>query len=464
MTMRTFFVFAFILLFGRTASAATLKVEVNRQGFTGPVQVAVAPRVDGKPPQWSAPKTLPAGKSAVSFHGLTEGLYVVLASGPGPLQRLSAKANIGADGSTLRLVIQRSKTALRATLAGEPIAGAAIALTHDELRWRTDVETGDDGRYAGELWEPGLYSVSVTRDRTAAPHSLDVWISSKPVTIDVPDRHVRGRVLAGGKPLANAIVMLRSENNESILTVRTHSAPDGRFEFFGVREGALTLTARAPSYLDSDAARFELRGAPAQHSIDVELTRGEPRAVRVVDTRDAPIAGAMLITSCDGHVKSTSVTNARGGAEAAFPGRASCAIFVLPKEGSIAIVPIAAEPATGAEPLLVRVPEGSSSLRLALKTDAGEAFQGLRLLMRIDGVIVPPEIARLLGSRGFSLITNEEGSLSLQHIPPGTYDFWPYRTSSEGQMLYETATEFDAPISLTVQAGENNATVRFQAR
>ena len=31
-------------------------------------------------------------------------------------------------------------------------------------------------------------------------------------------------------------------------------------------------------------------------------------------------------------------------------------------------------------------------------------------------------------------------------------------------MLYETATEFDAPISVTVQTGENNATVRFQAR
>jgi hypothetical protein len=463
--MRTFFVFAFVLLLDWNVSAATLHVEVNRQGFTGPIQVAVAPRVDGKPPQWSATKSLPAGggKSAVSFHGLTEGLYVVLASGPRPLQRLSAKANLGSDGSTLRLVIPRSKTVLRATLAGEPLAGAAIALTHDELRWRTDVETGDDGRYAGELWEPGVYSASVTRDGTSAPHRVDVWISPKPVTIDVPDRHVRGRVLAGGKPLANAIVMLRSENNESILTVRTHSASDGRFEFFGVREGALTLTARAPSYLDSDAARFELRGA-AQHSIDVELRRGEPRAVRVVDRHDAPIAGAMLITSCDGHVKSTAVTNAVGVAEAALPGGASCAIFVLPKEGSIAIVPIAAEPATASEPLLIRVPEGSSSLRLALKTDGGEAFQGLRLLMRIDGVVVPPEIARLLGSRGFSLVTNDEGSLALQRIPTGTYEFWPYRTSAEGQMIYETATEFDAPISVNVLTGENNATVRFQAR
>ncbi len=465
--MRTFFVFALVLLLDRTASAATLNVEVSRQGFTGPIEVAVAPRVQGKPPQWSATKTLAARKSAVSFDGLNAGLYVVLVSGPQPLQRLSAKANVGTDGSTLRLSIPRSTTMLRATLAGQPLARAEIALTHDGLRWRTDLQTGEDGRFAGDLWEPGVYTASVRRDRTSAPHSIDVSLSPSPLTIDVPDRHVRGRVFAGGKALAQAIVLLRSENSESTLTIRTLSGPDGRFEFFGVREGALTLTARAPSYLDSDAATFELRGAPAQHSIDVELTRGEPRAVRIVDTRDAPIAGATLITSCAGHLKSMSATNAHGDADVALPNantRASCAIYVLPKEGSIALVPIAAEPATGSEPLLIRVPEGSSSLRLALKSEAGEPFSDMILLMRINGVVVPPAIARLLGSRGFSLITNEEGSLSLARIPPGTYDFWPYRTTIEGQMLYETATEFDAPISLTVRTGENNATVRFQAR
>jgi hypothetical protein len=459
MIMRTFFVFAFVLLLDSAASAATLKVEVSRQGFTAPIQVALAPRVDGRPPQWSTIQTLAAGQSTLSFDGLPVGLYVVLASGPQPLQRLSAKANLGSDGTTLRLVLPRSKTVLRATLAGQPLPGAGIALTHGALRWRTDLETGKDGRFEGELWEPALYTAGVSRDEGSAPYEVDVALSPQPFTIDVPDRHVRGRVVAGGTPVAGAVVDLRSETSESVLTVRTHSAADGRFEFFGVREGALTLTARAPSYLDSDAATFELRGAPAQHSIDVELTRGEPRAVHVVGTDDAPIAGATLITSCGGHVKSMAVTSAKGSADVALPAGVSCAIFVLPKEGSIAVLPV-----KGAEPLLIRVPEGSSSLRLALKSVAGEPFSDMSLLMRIDGVAVPPAIARRLASRGFSLMTNEEGNLSLEHIPPGTYDFWPYRSTAEGEVLYETATEFDAPISLTVQAGENSATIRFKAR
>lgn len=459
--MRTFVVFTLVLLLDRTASAATLEVEVSRQGFTGPIQVAVAPRVDGKPPRWSATKTLAAGRSAVRFEDLAQGLYVVLASGPEPLQRLSAKANLGSDGSTLRLVIPRSRTVLRATSAGKPLAGAAIGLTHGALRWRTKLETGEDGRFAGDLWEPAVYSVHVTPARTAAaPHTAEVSISAEPWTIDVPDRHVRGRVLtADGTPLAGAIVNLRSETTESTLTVRTHSASDGRFQFFGVREGALTLTARAPSYLDSDAVAFELRGAPAEHAVDMVLTRGKPRAVRVVDTRDAPIAGATLIASCDGHVKSTAVTNAEGSADVALPGAASCAIYVLPKEGSLAVGRV-----EGSGRVVIRVPEASSSLRLALESEAGEPFSATSLLLRIDGVVIPPAIARLLGSRGFSLMTNEEGSISLPRIPQGTYEFWPYRTSAEGQMLYETATEFDAPISVKVLTGENNATIRFQAR
>lgn len=457
--MRAFFVCAFVLLLGGDAFAATLEVEIDRRGYTGPVHVAVAPRVEGTPPSWSAPKTLPTGKSSVSFDGLTSGLYAVMVSGPQPLQRLSAKANVGSENRTLRLVLPKAKAELRATLAGEPLAHAEIILTHRELRWPTEVETDDDGRYAGALWEEGIYTASVRRDHGSGPYSTEVWLSSKPLTIEVPDRHVTGRVLANGKPLAGAVVNLRSENNESTLTVRTQSAPDGRFEFLGVREGALMLTVRAPSYLDSDAIEFELRGAKAQHAVDVELSRGEPRAVRVVDARGAAIAGATLFTACDGHVKSTAVTNAEGRAEVALPRAGTCAIFALPQEGSLAV-----EPVQGTEALLVRVPEGAASLRLALQTDAGEPFSAMSLLMRIDGVVIPPAVARLLGSRGVSLITDEQGSIALQRIPRGTYDFWPYRNAAEGQMLFETATEFDAPISVKVLTGENIATVRFQAR
>jgi hypothetical protein len=458
MTMRMFAVCSLALLLAPSASAATLNVEVSRNGFTAPIEIAVAPRVEGKLPRWSATKTIAAGQSAVAFD-LAEGLYTVLASGPQPLQRLSAKANLGSEGSTVRLAIPKTTMSLSVTLAGQPLARAGVALTHDELLWRMDLETDEDGRFTGPFWEGGVYSAGVTRDRGSAAHFVDVTLSSAPLAIDVPDRHVAGRVLTGGgKPLAGARVTLRTETPASTLTVRTTAAPDGRYEFFGVRQGTHILSAVMPSYLDSDAVIFELRDDTLR-SADLVLTQGEPRMVRVVDARDAAIAGATLFTSCQGHVKSTAVTDAEGLAEVAVPASASCTVYALPKEGSIAAACL-----DGSQPVRIRVPDGSSSLRLALKSEAGVAFPDLRLLMRIDGVVVPPEMARLIAKRGFSLLTDPEGNISLPHIPPGTYDFWPYRTASEGQMIYEVAADIAAPISLEVLTGENNATVRFKAR
>jgi hypothetical protein len=452
-----FTVCSFALLLTLSASAATLNVEVSRNGFAGPLEIAVAPRIDGMLPEWSATRALGAGESVATFD-LPEGLYIVLASGPQPLQRLGAKVNLGAAGSMLRLSVPKTRTALRVTLAGRPLARAGVALNHDKLRWRTDVATDDRGRFEGPLWEPGVYSASVTRNGSA-PHFIDVRLSSAPLTIDVPDRHVTGRVLTDdGKPVAGAQVDLRTEATDLTINIRTTSAPDGRFEFLGVREGAQTLSARAPSWLHSDAAMFELRGTTT-HAADLVLARGEPRTVRVVDGRDAAIAGATLLTSCDGQHKSTAGTNAEGRAVVAVPTAASCTIFVLPPDSSLAAAHV-----EGPEPLLIRVPDGSSSLRLALKSEAGVAFPDVSMLVRLDGITVPPVIARLLAPRGVSLMTDDDGSISLERIPPGTYEFWPYRTSSEGQMIYEVSADARAPISVKVLAGENDATVRLKAR
>jgi hypothetical protein len=457
--MKTFLVLFAVLFLAANASAATLKVEVTRNGFTGPVDVVLAPRIEGTPPEWSAPRPLAAGASAVSFDGLSAGLYVVLVRGPQPLERLSAKVNLGASGAEIRVLIPKSRTALRVTLGGQPLARATVSFTHDELRWLTELETGADGRFEGALWEPGLYTARVQRDGATAPHVVDVTLATTPFAIDVPDRLVTGRVLAeDGRPVGGATVSLRTESARSTLTVRTASAPDGRFEFLGVRDGAQSLSARAPSYLNSDPAAFELHGAPARHAADLTLTRGAPRVVRVVDGSGRPIVNASLLTACDGHVKATTVTNAEGRANVALPRSGSCLVYALPNEGSIAMIR-----AEGEQPLVIPVPTGASSLHLALKSDAGEVFSGLSLLMRVDGTVLSPAIGRMLASRGLSLVTDEQGSISLPHIPPGTYEFWPYRTEAEGQTIYEVASAIAAPITIQVLTGENDATVRLKA-
>ena len=79
--MRTFLL-SLLLLIVLPVSAATLQVELSRNGFAGPIEIALAPRVEGAPPVWSATKTLAAGKSAVQFPDLAPGLYKLLVRGP----------------------------------------------------------------------------------------------------------------------------------------------------------------------------------------------------------------------------------------------------------------------------------------------------------------------------------------------------------------------------------------------
>jgi hypothetical protein len=173
--------------------------------------------------------------------------------------------------------------------------------------------------------------------------------------------------------------------------------------------------------------------------------------VRVVDTHSEPVGGATLFAACDGHVKSTALTDEQGQVDVALPDAGNCWIYALPKEGSLAVAQV-----TGKGPLVVRVREGSSSLKLSLKSESGKAFSDIWLLMRIDGTVVPPAISHQLFTRGLRLMTGVDGSISLAHIPPGTYDFWPYRWEGEGQMLYDTAWAMAAPISLNVVSGENS--------
>lgn len=448
-----------LLALSLSATAADLQVAVKRNGFAGPIDVALAPRVENRIPVWSATKKLAPGASNATFTGLDEGLYVVLLQGAKPTERLSGRVNVGTAGATLRLEIPNTKTSLRVLLAGKPLANAGVELTHDELRWSIHLETDADGRFAGALWEPGMYTASIRRGNFA-PHQRDVMLSPQALTIDVPDRTVTGRVVDDdGQPVANALVALKSQNEESTLTLRMTTGEDGRFEFFGVREGTHALSTRVPSYVDSDAIRFELHGPSAHKSVDLAVTHGAPRMVRVVDERGQPIVAASLLTACDGNVKSTTYTDDEGRARVAVPESASCAVYALPKEGSFAVARITKE-----QPLVLRVRDGSSSLRLALESDRGDSFADVWLLMSIDGTVIPPAVTRQLLTRGLKLRTDANGSIALAHIPPGTYEFWPYRSDVEGQRIYEVADGFAAPISVNVVNGPNSAKVRFQAR
>jgi hypothetical protein len=87
------------------------------------------------------------------------------------------------------------------------------------------------------------------------------------------------------------------------------------------------------------------------------------------------------------------------------------------------------------------------------------------LLMRFDGVVVPPEIADALAStQGLNLAKGEGPDVRLEKIPGGLYEFWPYRTSEEAEAILSIADGVGAPIQIDVRTGDNSVAVQFAAR
>jgi hypothetical protein len=454
--MRTLHILPTLLL-ATTLAAGTLRVEIDRNGVAGPLDVAVGTREETAAPKWIATRTLTAKQSSASFEELQPGLFTVLVRGAQPLQCISTPISVGNSPVTTRLKIPRNVLTLQVLLGGKPLPNASLSLQHDALLWTTEVETDPRGTFKGESWESARFLGKVWRDRSTAGHVIDVLLPERgSLTIDVPDRHVRGRVVdEQGDVIPEAVVILRTATGDVTQSLRTSTRPDGTFEFFGVEAGAQILSARAPSHLNSDALTFELASDSQTREVELKLAYGEQRELKVVDAHGEAIAGATLVAACGGNVKSTAVTNHTGSAPLATPQGVRCSFYALPREGSLAAIHTQGT---------VRVPAAVSSLRLQLLTDSNEPLGDVSLLMRVNGEMIPPAVGRQFALRGFDLTTGEDGTMSLARIPSGTYEFWPYRGEAEGLMLYELAGDMAAPITLTVKTGENEARIKLRKR
>lgn len=454
--MRTLLVVPALFL-ATTLAAGTLRVEIDRNGFDGPLVVDVGTREESAAPKWIATRTLSAKESSAAFDELRPGLYTVLARGPQPLQRLSTRIAVGISAAATTLTIPKRRLTVKVLLGGKPLPNASLTLQHDALLWTTDLATDSRGAFTGESWESAQFLGEVWRDRTTAGHVIDVLLPERgPLTIDIPDRHVRGRVVdEHGDAISGARVTLRTASGEVTQTLRATTRADGTYEFFGVEAGEQILTARAPSHLDGDVIAFDLASDSGSREFEIALAHGEQHEFKVVDSQGNAIAFATLIAACGGNVKSIALTDDTGSAPLATPPGVPCSFYALPREGSLA-----AAHTHGT----MRVPAAASSLRLQLLSDTNEPLGDVSLLMRVNGEMIPPAVGRQFALRGLDLITAADGSVSLAKIPAGTYEFWPYRGEAEGLMLYELAGHLPPPITLDVKAGDNEAKIRLRKR
>jgi len=447
-------VLAAVMLLAGPASGASITVHVARNGDKSPLEVRLGVARDDREPSWIAVRHLTPGRGDVTFRDLGAGHYALLLEGPRPLQRVSAHAVVAADDDrTLTIGIQPRPFHGRFTLGGTPLANAEVTLHATD--YTTSATTDARGLIDEPLWQGGDVDLMIDSPRLGAPYSAHARLARR-LELEIEPRVVRGNVSgANGEPVAGATIILRSDDETRRVPRRTMTNDKGEFRIDGVQSGSQSLSVSAPGYLRGKPIAFEI--ASREHVENVVLDPGISGSIEVVDVHGEAAPGATVICAIGGAIRSRTETDALGHAVMALP-RDGGVVFVLPREGALVT-----QPAASAR--RITIPASNASLELDVLLSDGTPLTGISLLVRYNGTMIPPEVARFLGARqGMSFVTDDRGRIVLPHVAPGVYELWPYRSDEEVDAVMASESALAAPINLNVAVGENRATVRFKAR
>jgi len=452
-----------MLVLSVPAAAATVRVHVQRGVFNEPIELMLSPVREDRPFQPVAAQTLAKNASDAVFASVPAGSYIVLAAGPQPLQRTAAKVVVAAsDTRDATFTIPNRRIDGRLTLGGKPLAGVRVRLQKDVLDWSTEAVTDADGAIRGALWDGGTFDLaidggtlpSLVRSRiTIAGHGDPAAFA-----LDLPARRIRGAVVdEHGEPVDRAVVVLRAKSGDLPTNVRTITGPDGAFEYAGIHPGPYTIDVISQRHLLRDSVAFEAREGDAVVRQDVVLNNGRPQSIDVVDNHGSPLADALVACTTDASLRAAVRTDARGHAVLMTPPGDPGMAWVAPANGSLAMVRLDRSQA----PVKIVVPPPSASLEVSLRTTTGEAIPHISLLLRYNGVVIPPSFQKLMRRELFDPATNEEGRATLSRIPTGFWEAWPYNSEQEAEALMTTVSPVIAPINLNVVSGENRVAVRL---
>ena len=457
--------FLVIACIASTAGAATIDVHLDRGNYKGPLTVHLGLADEEHEPKWIATRT--AGKDALRFEKLDAAVYVLGVHGAEPTQKLTQKVVVGeTDERRVSIALPARTLSGQFTHGGKPLAGVTVILEHEQWHWTASLVTGADGALFASLWDEGAFRIDLRGGTLTAPVKMRTALTGSPVAriaVDLPTRRISGTVVDDkGAPLANARVVLRSTRAGMTAPIAVATDAKGRFAYPAVEPGKQTLRVTADGYLASAKTIINVAAADEVIERRIVLESGRPRALELVDAAGAKVARATVLTVAEGQLLALTASDANGRARIATPSGAASVVWILPPDGSLAAIRFDAGDVSTARRVVV--PEASASLNVDTLLTDGTPLPNVSLLMRYNGELVPPEVARLLRNGGNSLATNENGRAELARIPSGQYEFWPYMTDDEAEALMASATEGRAPVNVSVAEGPHRATVRFDKR
>ncbi len=443
-------------------------IEATIRGNVQPVQVDLLRAEENDSWKEVAHQPLDAATRNARFADLDSGVYQLRVHGALKSETHATKIAVGsADRRRITVTIQPLTLTGRITLGGTPVGAGSVVLRNEAFDWRAPFPIAADGTFHVPLWQGGKYRYTIQVPSMATPFNSEIELdgASPRFIVDIPDGRIRGMVRdqKSGAPVGAAMVALESKIGESTQNVRTKTDAAGRFDFTGIQDGTHTVRVYPPDHLEPAPQSFTLDRKTRLRELDIRLDPGRAVPLVVIDANEDPVSNAMILAAVDGNLRARTKTDEDGRANIAVPEGETATLFVVPSEGAFGIQRVARDQQPGR--VRVHLPPASSSLLIRARTTDGREMPPFSLLMRFNGELVPAEVGDELSAlQGLRLGTSAAGEANLQHIPAGSYEFWPYRTDEEAASIAAAAGMTAAPIVVNVRTGENKIAVKFAAR
>lgn len=297
--------------------------------------------------------------------------------------------------------------------------------------------TDEDGAYEATVWDAGPHSLHLAgpEGRSADTEHADVQPPSVRVDFHLAPGDVEGVVVdEEGEPVAGASLRVIWEMAGGGRTMSSWGArEDGTFRFpLEAGGGTLELTAIHDGFRP-ETLRLALAEDTVPPPVVMTLRRGGLLQGRLVTAAGAPAAGA-------------TVQSFRQGADGGLERRASAR---TDSEGRFELLPAEPPPtrlfATGpgcpitaadvtdtSEPVVLTCPDSSGTLLLRFVDADGRPVAGELVLLRHGDLVMSfPVLGPHLSLLGQSLTSDGSGRLVIPGLPPGGYDVYLLRRTSE---------------------------------
>ncbi len=369
-------------------------------------------------------RDLKTGEDEIVFADLDAGIYFVVFEGKDPLLRLKERVEL--KDADVESEVRIAPFALDGGvwLGEKPVGDGTVSVIDPDHSWRAQLKIDERGKFGGTMWQRGKVTGFVSFSGGSEPVQSPELESDPAVwNIRFKNRLITGRVYDAQtkQPLDGARLRLERAAGSRQRVSRFYTAvrlqPDGSYSILAVEPGTYDLEASAPNRI-TEQTTIEIGEADEGKQIDFPLTTGTPLVLDVTWPSGEPVANAQVLegVASDGHNPDRmSSTDGAGRVRIDARQGETRTLFILPREGSLAVVRAAAQ--RDADPLRVVVPLPSASLRIRTRDREGKQVPGW-IIMRYNGELLPQPVTMRLP------LDASLGEIRYQRLPAGSYELW----------------------------------------